>query len=244
MNLFVMPLRILLTIILGLLPFVASAQNKQEKRTCRILFLAPQSGAPQTLHLFDGTTVQEVELGRMSFSPVYELTPGDIKIALMDALPKPGVGNRPPAVPDGAPQVAIRESIKDFYLILSSDPENKVAPVRMQVVNANAEGFKNGQMMWYNLTDSLVGGIVGSQKLRIKPNSREILDAPASGDTDYHVNIHYVPVGKQHTEPVCETRWIHDPRSRGVFFILKEHGSIAPRIIGIPDFREEKTRQP
>ena len=234
--------RTIFILILSLLPWVVSAQSKQDKRTCRILFIAPQSGAPQTLHLFDGSTVQKVELGRMSFSPVYELATGDIKIALLAEPPKPGAGNRLPAIPDGAPQVAVREAITDFYLILSSDPENKVAPVRVQLVNANADGFKNGQMMWYNLTDSLVGGIVGSRKLRIKPNSREILDAPATGDTDYPVKIHYVPAGSQHTEPVCETRWIHDPRSRGVFFILKDHGSIAPRIIGIPDYREKPDR--
>jgi hypothetical protein len=231
--------------LLALLPLSAVAQQKAPPRTCRVLFLARPADAPKSLFLFDGTTIQEVELGSMSFSPVYEVAAASTALALLSEPPPAApaaTGNRPPTIPAGAPTAALKESVRDFYLIVTSDPENKVAPVRMQVINANTDGFKNGQMMWYNLTENLVGGIVGAQKLRIKPNSREILDAPASGDTDYHVNIHYVPVGKQHTEPLCETRWIHDPRSRSVFFILTESGRIAPRIIGIPDFREKPDR--
>ena len=235
-------MRFLILVLLGLMPLAAVAQQKAVPRTCRVLFPARPADAPKSLFLFDGTTIQEVELGSMSFSPVYEVAATSTALALLSEPPAAAARNSPPAIPAGAPKAALKESIRDFYLIVSSDPENKVAPVRMQVINANADAFKNGQMMWYNLTDSLVGGIVGSRKLRIEPNSRSILDAPATGDEDYHVNIHYVPAGKQHTEPLCETRWIHNPRSRSVFFVLREPGRIAPRIIGIPDFREKPDR--
>lgn len=232
-------MRILVLILLGIMLLPAMARQETGSRTCRVLFLARPAGAPKTLFLFDGASSQEVELGSMSFSPVYQLPSGDITLALLTAPPPPAADGKPPAVPPGAPKAAVKESIADFYLIVSSDPENKVTPVRMQVINANAGSFKNGQMMWYNLTDSLVGGVVGSNKLRIQPNSREILDAPANGPEDYPVNIHYVPPGKQRPEPLCETRWIHDPRSRSIFFVMKEPGSIFPRIIGIPDFRSK-----
>lgn len=231
-------MRLIALILLGLTPLSAIAQQKAASRTCRVLFLARPADAPKSLFLFDGASSQEVELGSMSFSPVYQLRPGDITLALLPEPPAPAANGQAPVVPSGAPKAAVKEAVADFYLIVSSDPANTVAPVRMQVINANAGRFKNGQMMWYNLTDSLVGGIVGSNKLRIQPNSREILDAPANGPEDYPVNIHYVPPGKPRAEPLCETRWIHDPRSRSVFFVLKEPGRIAPRIIGIPDFRE------
>jgi hypothetical protein len=175
----------------------------------------------------------------MNLSPVYKVHPAAISIALLPSPPAPAADKTLPAIPAEAPKAAIAESITDFYLILSSDPTNKIAPVKMQVINADATHFKRGNMLWYNLTDLRIGGIVGTRKLLIEPNSRLILDSPASGLEDYPVNIHFLPPGKQRPEPLCETRWSHDPRSRSIFFILKPTGSLIPRILGFPDFREE-----
>jgi len=108
----------------------------------------------------------------------------------------------------------------------------------MQVVDADAANFKPGQMLWFNLTQNKVGGIVGTRKLVINPNSRQILDAPASRLEEYHVNIQFVAPGKERPEPLCETNWNHDPRSRSVLFILQPQGSNIPRIQGFPDFRD------
>lgn len=214
------------------------------ERSCRILFLDAPGDAPQKLHLFDGFSSQEVELTRMSFSPIYQVRADALALALLPSpQPAPEAAAPPPAIPAGAPTATLAKSITDFYLIVSSDPTNEVAPVRMQVIDADAATFKRGQMLWYNLTDSAVGGIVGARKLHAKPNSRLILDAPASGLESYPVNIHFLPPGKQRPEPLCETSWTHDPRSRTVFFVLQPPGSVLPRIIGIPDFRtQEETK--
>ena len=222
-----------------LFPLVSDARPDAASRTCRILFLAAPADAPKTLHLFDGTSSREVVPGRMSFSPVYELPAGDITLALTTEPPDPKPESGASPVPAGAPKASIRESLADFYLILSSDPENKVAPVRIQVIDAGGDKFRRGQMMWYNLTDHLVGGAVGSRSLRLKPQSRIILDAPASGLEEYPVNIQHMPPGTERAEPLCQTKWSHDPRARSLFFVLKEPGRLAPRIIGIPDFRED-----
>jgi hypothetical protein len=133
---------------------------------------------------------------------------------------------------------SIAASIRDFYLIVFSDAANQVAPVKMQVVDANAAKFKPGQMLWFNLTQNKVGGIVGKRKLAINPNSRLILDEPASRSEEYHVNIRFVAPGMERPEPLCETNWFHDPRSRSVLFILQPPGSNVPRIQGFPDFRD------
>jgi hypothetical protein len=114
----------------------------------------------------------------------------------------------------------------------------------MQVIPADIAQFNRGQMLWYNLTDSTVGGILGSRKLLIKPNSRLILDPPAKSREDYRVNIHFQPPGQQRAEPLCETLWTHDPRSRTVFFILKTDQSAIPRILGFADFRGETPTNP
>lgn len=224
-----------LPLLILLLVSLAAHAAEKSSRTCRILFLNGTDDAPQKLHLYDGEISQEVELTRMGFSPAYQLRSGAITLAMLPSAP----AGSPPAIPIEAPKAAIAESTTDFYLIVSSDPANTVAPVQMQVINADATNFKRGQMLWYNLTDNKVGGIVGSRKLLVEPDSRLILDAPADGLKDYPVNIHFLPPGKTRAEPLCETNWTHDPRSRSVFFILKPSGSLIPRILGFPDFRSE-----
>jgi hypothetical protein len=230
-------MRFLLFIFL-LISLAAHAAEKSA-RSCRILFLNGPDNAPQKLHLYDGTDSQEVELTRMGFSPTYQIRSGTLTLAMLPSPPPPAAAGSSPAIPADAPKAVLAETITDFYLIVSSDPSNKIAPVKMQVINADAANFKRGQMLWYNLTDSKVGGIVGSRKLLVEPNSRLILDPPANGLEDYHVNIHFLPPGKQRPEPLCETNWSHDPRSRSVFFILKPADSLIPRILGFPDFREK-----
>jgi hypothetical protein len=225
-------MRIALLILL-LISMAAQAADKSA-RTCRILFLNGPDNAPKSLHLFDGVASQEVELTRMGFSPIYQIRSGLLTLTLLPSPPPKAVASSIVTIPSDAPKATIAESIVDFYLIVSSDPTNRLA---VQVINADSGNFKRGQMLWYNLTDSKVGGIVGSRKLLVEPNSRLILDAPATGLEDYHVNIHFLPPGKQRPEPLCETNWSHDPRSRSVFFILKPTGSLIPRILGFPDFR-------
>ncbi len=224
-------------LLLFLLLSLAAQAADQGSRTCRILFLNGPDDGPTKLHLFDGRSSQEVELTRMGFSPVYQIIPGDLTLALLPKPPAPpAIAGDPPVIPPDAPKATLAAAITDFYLIVSSDPTNKIAPVKIQVVNASARSFKLGQQLWFNLTENKIGGFVGTQKLAIDPNSRIILDAPATGHNDYHVNIQFLPPGKQRVEPLCETNWSHDPRSRSVYFVVNT-GGILPRIVGFPDFR-------
>lgn len=229
----------LLLLIVGLSAFTAEAAS----RTCRILFLSGPADAPEKLHLFDGTSSQEVELTRMGFSPVYSIAAGELSIALLPkpppATPEPGATS---VVPVGAPTAKISEDVADFYLLVSGDPANKVAPVKIQVINANADKFLLGHQLWFNLTDCRIGGLVGSRKLVVEPNARVILDPPTSGAEDYHVNIQFIPPGKERAEPLCETNWSHQPKARSVFFVLKPQGTMIPRILGFPDFRFEEKK--
>lgn len=230
--------------ILSLVSLTAHAAEATP-RTCRILFLNGPATAPQKLHLFDGVNAQEVDLPRMNFSPVYKISSDATTLALLKEPPVPASkAGTPPTIATGAPTATLTASMADFYLILSSDPANKVAPVKIHVLNADATNFKDGEMLWYNLTDIKVGGILGSRKLLIEPKSRIVLDAPTTRMEDYEVNIRYLPPGKTQTEPLCETRWTHDPRSRSVNFILMPEGSIIPRIFGISDFRPSVDSNP
>lgn len=220
----------LLPVLLGL---ACSWLGAAPERTCRILFLNGPDDAPDTLHLFDGETAQEVDLPRMNFSKVYELRPGALTLALLPAPPA-----EPQQVPAGAPTVKVPETVTDFYLLLTSDPENKVAPVRANLINANAGRLGRGQMLWFNLTDKLIGGRIGSETLVLKPQSRHVIDPPARGHDNYPVDISYRIAGNDALYPLCETQWLHDPRSRSVAFVFQKPGVRTPRVLVFPDYRE------
>ncbi len=203
-----------------------------EARTCRILFLAAPDDAPEKLHLFDGSSAREVELPRMNLSPVYQLAAGDVTLRL---LPEP-----PPTadtVDPRAPSARIAAGVSDCYLLVSPDPSNPVAPVSIQVIDASPDKLRKGQMLWFNLGANQVGGKIGSRQLAMKANSRAVIDAPATGHDSYHVNLTFRIPGDERLFPLCETKWLHDPSSRTVFFIITEKGNRTPRILGFPDTR-------
>lgn len=218
------------------LVFLSCAANGQENkdRACRILFVDRPSNAPQTLHLFDGASSREVDLPGMNLSKVYQLPPGDISLAL---LPAP-LAN-PEKLPPGAPVTNVPASAADIYLLVTSDLSNKVAPVRLQVVDAGAAKLSRGKTLWFNLTELTVAGKLGSEKLVLKPKSRALVGAPRPDAGDYPVNLAYRMEGKEHLYPICETRWSHDPRNRNLGFVMTSPGSRTPRVLVFPDFRAD-----
>ena len=223
-------------LIFCVLSLAASAQETAT-RSCRVIFLKAPDDAPETLQLFDGITSQEVELPRMNLSKVYQVAPGAINLRLLrQPLAKPE------QIDPAAPSAKVAADVIDFYLLVASDPANPVAPVRMSVVNAGQGVFKNGQMLWFNLTDKSVGGQVGNQKLAVASNARSVLDAPVREAIDYYVNLAFYVAGDKNLHPLCETKWRHDPNSRTVLFIVNEPGSRTPRVLGFPDRREPKVK--
>lgn len=229
----------LILCLLCLFPALASAETKGP-RTCRILFLGAADGSPEKLHLFDGKASQEVDLPRMNLSPVYHLPGGPLAIRML-----PAAFSQPEDAKPDAPGATVPETVTDFYLLVSSDPANKTLPVKLQIIDVNSSNFKQGEMLWFNLTANSVGGQLGSERLAMAANSRVIVKSPASKSEDYTVNLSYRMPGNERLYPLCETRWLHDPRSRTLVFVVTQNGSRTPRVLGFPDFREpEKPAQP
>jgi hypothetical protein len=110
----------------------------------------------------------------------------------------------------------------------------------MQVVNVGMGKLRAGQMLWFNLTEHQVGGRIGSEKLVIQPKSTVTLDPPAVGAKDYPVDLSYRIRGNENLYPICETKWLHDPRSRSLAFVYAKPGTRTPRVLVFPDFRNVK----
>jgi len=149
----------------------------------------------------------------------------------------------PKKLPENAPNVVIPANMRDFYLLVSSNPKNTVAPVHMQVINANSNRFRNGQILWLNISPHLVKGTVGSQKLRLPPRSRRIMKSPARKRENYPVDLSFMITGDKRIHPLCETSWLHDPRSRMIAFVFSEKGRRTPRVLAFPDFRPQPKKK-
>lgn len=215
----------------------AAQEGGGEPRTVRFLFLNAPAGAPAALHLFDGRASREVELPRMNLSDPYPVPAGPLRLRL---LGKPAAS--PEEVPAKAPSIVLPAEVIDAYLLVSSDPSNTVAPVRVQVVDARQGGFRNGQILWFNLTPHEVAGRIGVGKVALKPRSSVVSDAPAQGRESYPVVLSYKPAGDDRIHPICETSWLHDPRSRKLAFVFEEPGRRAPRVLAFVDHRPPKTK--
>lgn len=224
--------RILLLVLL--FPLLATAKEKPaQKRTCRIVFLAPPADAPTNLFLFDGTTSQEVATPEMNFSPTYKVSGGEVVLSLTpEAVAKGG------KFPEGAPNAKLPASYGDFYLVITPDPANKVAPVKLQILDAGPEKFRKGQMIWYNLTPNTISGQLGSQKLELAGQARAIINDPAKANEPFEVSLSYLVPGDPAPHPISQTQWVHDTRSRMVMLVHGGADNAAPEIAGFKDFRE------
>lgn len=215
--------------------FCSHAQETPE-RTCRILFLDRPADAPRTLHLFDGKTSQEVDLPNMNFSPLYKLAPGAIQLKLLTAK-----AEDPEAISPDAPSVEIPAHYTDFCLLVSSDPTNKVAPVKLKAINLETEKFKTGQTLWVNQTDKTIKAKLGEQILSLGPGNSEIVDNPLSKQSEttsgyYKASFTYKAQGEDTFALITEQQWWHDTNSRHLGFVVDTGGKL-PKIYFFRDFR-------
>lgn len=224
-------LLILLPSLLLILPAAALEEAKQT-RTVRLLFLNAPQNAPTTVHLHDGQTSQEVQLPRMNLSQIYEVPAGPLTLRLLAAPVED-----PELVPPDSPTVQIPETIGDAYLLCTSDPTNPVVPLRIDVVDACKDKFRNGQMMWINQTSHEISGKLEDKKITIEPLGTAIIDTPISETGSYSAAISYKIKDDKRAHPICETRWMSDSKSRQLVFVFTEADKRLPRIMGFPDFR-------
>ena len=226
-------------VLLFLFPVLAPALTAQEREhTCRILFLNGPQRAASKYFLFDGQRSQEVKLPRLSLSPIYKLRSGNIKLWLL-TTPIADIEE----LPKGAPSVVVPEGTQDFYLLMARDPSNSVVPLRMQVVNANYDRIRRGDMLWFNLTSKYLVGKLGSSPLKLPPKKSAMVKAPIRENGNYPVEIYFRVPNDERTHPLIESQWRQDPRSRYIVFVFDEGKRRAPRIQSFTDFRMPEKKE-
>ena len=217
----------IITLALAFLPCLSEGSEKV--RTCRIIFLDPPRGAPKELHLFDGTASRKVQLSGMNLSEVIKLPKGDLVLGMTPA-PVRNLEN----FPKGAPTVKIAAKITDFYLIVVSDPENKIVPIRILPVDVGDKQPKLGQTLWVNLTAHAITGKLGNKSLTVPPDTRVIGEAPLPGSGYYKAEFQYQLNGEGEFLPVMNKSWWFDAKSKHLGFIINSRRRL-PKIFTFID---------
>jgi len=211
------------------------SKGKENVRTCRIIFLERPEGAPEEVHLFDGTSSRKVSLPSMNFSEVITLPSGDLELGMTkDPVPKSG------DLPPDAPTVKVPAEINDFFLIVVSDPENEILPLRMLSVDAGVERPEPGQTLWINLTKYTIVGNLGRTSLLVAPGERVIGKAPLPESGYYKVHFTYQRAEGDEFLPIMRKSWWLDASSRNLGFITDSGGRL-PRIF---TFRDQRAADP
>lgn len=202
-----------------------------QARTCRLIYPDRAQTAPKSAFLFDGQKSQNVALPNMNFSEVIELPDGEITLAMTPAEVKDAKTLSP-----DAPQLKISETIKDFYIIISSDPENKELPVKMELIDVSDGQLKAGQTFWKNFTEDRIIAKLGSADLSLDPMASQVSQAPAPNAGHFNASFTYQLAGEGPARPITEQSWWHDDQSKHLGLVLKSGGKL-PKILYFRDFR-------
>jgi hypothetical protein len=212
------------------LTLTAEAQTTS-KRTCRIVFPDRPKDAPRKAYLFDGTKSYQLQLPSMNFSSIIELPEGDLTLSIT-----PKIIRDAKALPPEAPRLKVPKTVRDFYILVSPDPENAVIPLKMEIVSLSDGKLKAGETLWINYTDHQVEAKLGENKILIAAKEQKISKSPLPASGYYKAEFTYQRDGKGEFKKITEQSWWHDVKSRHVGFIF-DQGDRLPKIFFLRDFR-------
>jgi hypothetical protein len=205
--------------------------ESSSKRTCRIVFPGRPNDAPKFAYIFDGRESHQVRFPSMNFSKVITLPEGKITLLLL-----PTTVSDPENLPTGAPQLKIKEDIRDFYILLSPDTSNSTLPIQMRLINTSDGKLKPGETLWFNLTDHTIVAKLGEKEVSLTPESETVSKDPVSSSGYYRAEFQYQPHAKGDSYRITEQHWWHDAGSRHLGFIVNTGGRL-PKIYFYRDFR-------
>jgi hypothetical protein len=217
--------------------FLLSNTIHAKSRTCRLVFPERPRDAPKLAYLYDGSRNVSVSLPSMNLSEVISLPGGDLTIVLSrDKIDDPKV------LPANAPILRIAETVGDFYIILTPDKDNAHIPVKMNLVDAGREKLKQGETLWFNLTEHKIVAKLGDTEMTVDPKGRVVSKPPASASGYYIARFAFQANGKGALAPITEQSWWHDAACRHLGFMVNTGGKL-PKIYYFRDFRNPEAAE-
>ena len=217
--------------LLSAFALVTFTQNADARRTCRVVFPERPRDAPKSGFIFDGKTSHAVNLPSMNLSEVIELPEDNLTIALT-----PRQVTDPNGLAASTPMLKIPEGVRDFYIIISPDPNHGDFPVKMNLVETGGGKLNPGQTLWFNMTGHKIVAKMGEEVVTVEPKGRKISDGPMPQNGYYLARIAYHANGNGPLAPITEQKWWHDTKSRQLGFIVSTGGKL-PKLYCYYDVR-------
>lgn len=167
----------------------------------------------------------------MNFSEVVMLNEGELTLTAT-----PTKINDPKHLPAEAPKLSIPKEVKDFYILLESDPGNPKFPVQMRLIDATDKELGAGQTLWVNLTSHRISAKLGEHEMTVAPGGETITKEPIAESGYYRAEFNYRPDAKGESYKITEQHWWHDSSSKHLGFIVDSGGRL-PKIFFYRDFR-------
>jgi hypothetical protein len=214
-----------------LLCLISASWLPADARTCRLIYPERTHTAPKTAYLFDGFKSRNVMLPNMNFSEVIDLPDGEITLAM--TVDKITDSTRLSAT---SPQVKVPEAVKDLYILIRTDAENKELPLLMELIDVSDGQLKAGQTLWRNFTNDRIIAKLGDADLSLDSSASRVSEAPAPKPGHFNATFSYQLAGEGEPRPITEQSWWHDDKSKHLGLVLNSGGKL-PKILYFRDFR-------
>lgn len=183
----------------------------------RILYYGAPKDAPETAFVHQkGSKVQEVPLPRNNFSESFELGAGALRLAFFPSESLEEIEN-----PEAAPFLDIPEGWGKVLILVFEDPDNTLLPIRLKAINANDNQFGPGDLYFVNFSKRTIFGMVGDEKMNLKPEGTTIVSSPRKARGDYNVQLDSVKGEEKGSRRwLLRQTWRHQPSVRRVVFAI------------------------
>lgn len=190
-------------------------------RTVQIMYFNPPTSPPDEVFMYAlGEDPVDVDLPQYNFTPCYNIPSGD---QILRFLPRKYL----PAeeIPENAPFVRVPEKWKKVFILAFYDRSNSTMPLKFRAINASPEKFDNGNTMFINFSPKVIYGMLGDNRLIVKPGSMVINKDSYPPGEDYSVNLRQMNVDRSKDYRFLTKMFRHYPDQRKIMFIYTPEGS-------------------
>ncbi len=186
-------------------------------RMAKIMYYQAPVEAPEYVFVYQSKKQpEEVKLERQKFSLSFELEAGDRRLVF---LPKELPEDM--EMPAGSPFVMIPATWDKVILFVTEDEKNPVMPIRVHAFDASDRIFGPGDILFINQCDLAVGGMVGDERITMKPKTAKVLGAPLGERGEFNLMLDSYDQKSKQRRNLVRKRWLHIPEFRNVVFITK-----------------------
>lgn len=167
-----------------------------------------------------GVDPVSIDLPQYNFTPCYDIPEGD---QILRFLPRKYLAGE--ETPEDAPFVRVPKKWKKVFVLAFHDPGNPTMPLKFRAINASPNKFDNGNTMFINFSSKVIYGMLGDNRLVVKPSSMVVKKNSYPPGEDYFVDLRQMNEDRSQDYRFLTKMFRHYPDQRKIMFIYTPEGS-------------------